>query len=192
SASTSASWSELLNDLLEFYRESKTVMSVALSSEALKLLRDESNRVLRQGKDGAALERLSSYVARYGENLRKLHLLLHVAEHGTKAHTVEAGAESARNAIQIARWFFRQTLDLLQQGMSSKLQKKLDKIVTDIGKIEDGKPKEITLGVMLKRHTTTERDIRELQYFFPNVLEIADRKHPDGGRPTQVVRLAEG
>lgn len=186
---TKENWSELLNDLLDFYRKTKDKITVSVSPDAADLLRVESNRIKRLGKFGASLDRFSSYVARYGENLRKIHLVLHVAEHGTKSHTIEAGSETARNAIAIARWFFNEMLSLLKEGMMNKLQERLNKIITEIGKIKDGEPKEITLGVMRKSHTTTESDIKELQYFFPNTLEIADRKHAEGGRPTKVVRL---
>jgi hypothetical protein len=186
---TKENWSDLLNDLLDVYRKAQEKITVKVSEKASELLRDESNRVRRFGRNGASLERFSSYVARYGENLRKLHLVLHVAEYGTKAHTIEADEQTARNAIKIARWFFNEMLSLLKEGMMNKLQERLNKIISDISKIEDGKPKEITLGVMSKSHTTTESDIKELQYFFPNTLEIAERRHAKGGRPTKVVKL---
>lgn len=186
---TKENWSDLLNDLLDFYRKTQDKIAVKVSHEASELLRVESNRIKRLGKFGASLDRFSSYVSRYGENLRKIHLVLHVAEHGNNAHTIEASAESARNAIKIANWFFHEMLSLLKDGMMSKLQERLNKIVSDIGKIEGDEPKEITLGVMKKSHTTTEADIRELQYFFPNTLEIVDRKQAKGGRPTKAVRL---
>ena len=185
--STAESWSELLNDLLNFYRESKEKVTVTISEKASELLRKESNRVLRQGKAGAPLERYSSYVARYGENLRKLHLILHLATHGTRAHTVEADEVTALNAIEVARWFFDESMSLLKAGQADRLQKSFEKVVKLI-KEKDG---EITMRDLSRSHSIEEEDIKELQDTFPGTLEIVELKPAGGGRPSHVLRIIQ-
>ena len=46
-------------------------------------------------------------MARYGENLRKIHLLLHIAKHGEGAVGIEADEDTAKEAAKIAQWFLR-------------------------------------------------------------------------------------
>jgi len=184
---TKENWSELLNDLLDFYRKAKEKITVKVSPEASELLRIESNRIKRLGKFGASLDRFSSYVARYGENLRKIHLVLHVAEHGTGAHTIEAGAEAAKNAITISQWFFAKSMELLKSGQQDKLQKQFERVVQLIKKSEN---REITMRDMERTHAITKEDIEELQEAFPDVMEIAELKSGEkGGRPSTILRL---
>ena len=184
---TKENWSDLLNDLLDFYRKSKEKMTVRVSSKAAQLLRDESNRIGRLGKNGASHAKFSSYVFRYGENLRKLHLVLHIATHGTSSHTTEASDDTARNAITISQWFFNESMSLLKAGEADKLLKRFEKVVGILNKSEN---KEITLRDLRQNHTITEDDIKELQDTFPDTLEIIEKKPPTG-RPSIILKLAE-
>lgn len=185
---TVESWAELINDLLDFYRESKDKMTVKVTSGAAELLRKESNRVGSLGREGASHDRFSIYVFRYGENLRRLHLVLHVATHGAKSHTIEADEETARNAIAISQWFFNESMSLLKNGQTERIQKQFERIVKIIKKVKsDGKSKGITVRDMVRLHSITERDIEEVQEAFPDTLEMSEIK--TGGRPSTILTI---
>jgi hypothetical protein len=181
-------WAELINDLLEFYRESKDKMTVKVTSSAAELLRKESNRVGSLGRDGASHDRFSSYVFRYGENLRRLHLVLHVATHGAKSHTIEADEETARNAIAISQWFFNESMSLLKNGQTERIQKQFERIVKIIKKVKsDDKSKDVTMRDMERLHSITKQDIEEVQESFPDTLEMSEIK--TGGRPSTILTI---
>jgi len=183
---TSAEWAKLIRDVVHYCRDNPDKTVVNLTKDAGDMLREESNRVKRLGRTGASLERFHSYVARYGENLRKLHLVLHVAKYGKDAEDHEADVETSQKAIEIARWFLDESLTILRSGQIEKMQKRMARLVKIIN---ETKTKEITMRDLKKSHTITEQDIAELQETFPDTLELGERKHAKGGRPSTIVRL---
>ena len=66
------------------------------------------------------------------------------------------------------------------------MQKRMARLVKIIN---ETKTKEITMRDLKKSHTITEQDIAELQETFPDTLEVEERKHAKGGRPSTIVRL---
>lgn len=187
SEETAQEWSKLIKEVIHHHHDSGWKTPVAITQEAGELLREESNRVKALGKNGARLERFHSYVARYGENLRKLHLVLHVAVHGKDTEDHPAGAETARQAIQIARWFFDESMLILMAGQAERQQKLFERLV----KIIRGAGGEITLRDLTHSHTITEEDITELQEVFPDALEVVKVQPDGGGRPSTKIRFKE-
>ncbi|MGB1937738.1 MAG: DUF3987 domain-containing protein, partial [Akkermansiaceae bacterium] len=188
STATMQAWDQLIRDVVHYWHDSTLGDCVRLTKEAGEILRNESNRVKRLGRNGAPLERFHSYVARYGENLRKLHLVLHVATHGVYAEEHEADATTAQQAIEIARWFFDETLAVLRSGRADKQKELMTRLAKIINRTDD---KEVTMRDLKKSHTINESDVEELQEIFPGVFEVEEREPgKKGGRPSTVVRLA--
>ncbi|MGB2560902.1 MAG: DUF3987 domain-containing protein, partial [Akkermansiaceae bacterium] len=188
SEGTTQAWRSLIREVIHHCHDSLCKSTVELTDDAREMLRVESNRVGKLGKNGAPLERFHSYVARYGENLRKLHLVLHVATHGKDAEDHKADATTAQQAIEIARWFFDETLAVLRSGRADKQKELMTRLAKIINRTDD---KEVTMRDLKKSHTINESDVEELQEIFPGVFEVEEREPgKKGGRPSTVVRLA--
>lgn len=181
---TSSAWEELIDATLDRYREAKEKITIEVNREAQAILRDDLNRVRSKGRTGAELDDLTSYVARYGENLRKIALLLHIGEHAETAHTHPVTEETARNACLVANWFFAESLGILRVNQIEKwhrLKTRLLEVVNAAGGQE-------TIRQLRDRHTITEEEIEMITSMLPGDLEIVTEKKATG-RPSKQVRL---
>ena len=182
---SSSAWSQLIKTTLETYRHASTRITIEVQPSAQEVLRDNLNSVRTRGAAGGALEDLTSYVARYGENLRKIALLLHIAKHASKSHEHEVSEDTAHNACLLADWFFSESLDILKEGQFRRLDRlctRLEKILTAAGGSE-------TVRDLKRSHTLKEEEISELVNAFPERLEFHQTKGDNGGRPSEKVRM---
>lgn len=182
---TMQDWRDIVENVLETYRKREEKVTIEVQSGAREILRKNLNSVKGRAKKGGDLEDLTSYAARYGENLRKIALLLHIGEHASDAHNLEINEATANNACDIANWFFSESLSILRAGQLEKWQKlhaRLGKILVTANGSE-------TLRELKKNNSISEDDVQECVSRFPESLEIREIKNASGGRPSKQVHL---
>lgn len=179
-------WCELIDATLDRFRGSPEKIIIEVEPTAQQILRNDLNRIRRTGRQNGIHADLASYVARYGENLRKIALLLHVAEHAEQAHHHQVNDQTAHNACMIADWFFREGMNILRAGQMERWQKvraRLEAILSKAGGSE-------TIRNLKDRHTFTESEIETTIKMFPANINAVEVKNPRGGRPSRQVHLA--
>jgi hypothetical protein len=130
---------------------------------------------------------LDPFAARVAENAMRLALVFHVARHGARAGDLPVSVMDAAGGIEVARWFFGRTLEMLAPAFAVKAEGRKD----DLASILQRKGGEVTLREMRKNHGFQEAEILALAKSFPSDFEIR-RERRDGmdtGRTPETVRL---
>jgi hypothetical protein len=105
-------YTELIESLIQTYRNAKEVQSIPPSAAARESIRKYHNQlVARRRKE---LHDVNSFVARWHEQAWRILVCLHAAAHGKKAHLAQIEQNHINAAIGLAEWFGDQQLRLLR------------------------------------------------------------------------------
>jgi hypothetical protein len=132
---------------------------------------------------------LDAFASRLAENAMRLGLVFHVARHGAEAGKLPVSVTDAAGGIDVARWFFVRTLEMLAPAFSVKAEGRKEKLAS----ILKSKGGEVALREMRKNHGFQEAEILALAKSFPSDFEIR-RERRDGmetGRMPETVRRIE-
>ena len=132
---------------------------------------------------------LDAFASRVAENAMRLALVFHVARHGAEAGRFPVSVTDAAGGIEVARWFFVRTLEMLAPAFAVKAEGRKEKLAS----ILKSKGGEVTLREMRKSHGFEEAEILALAKSFPSDFEIR-RERRDGmetGRMPETVRRIE-
>lgn len=184
---TQKRWADLIRDLLETFRASgDTPMTIRAEKEARRTIigfRNESNARTREGGD---LRDITPFVARWAENAWRLALVLHAGEHGADAGKHDLGADTARRAVEIVKWFSREQLAILASKRNDRNRQRLMRLLSILTD-HHGKR---TLRDLAKSHGFPKDEIRKLAGQFLTQIRIEKEQPEGGGRPSEVLILA--
>lgn len=181
---TMEAWAELIRDLLEGYRvKGNEPATIEPDREARTALTQYTNECKRRTRKGGDLRDIAAFPARWGENAWRLALVLHAAKYGQEAGNLTLEETTARNAVEIVRWFTEEQLCVLAPERSNRHQTRLVKLV-GILSTHGG---ERTMRDLEKSNGFPKPDVQALAEAFPNRIEIETRS--TGGRPSVVVKL---
>ena len=133
---------------------------------------------------------LDPFASRVAENAMRLALVFHVARHGARAGELAVSVEDAAGGIEVARWFFGRTLEMLAPAFAVKAEGRKERLAS----ILRNKGGEVPLREMRKNHGFQESEILALAKSYPTDFEIR-RERRDGvetGRTPETVRLIGG
>lgn len=168
-----AGWETLIRSLATTYRANgDNPQTVTVSPGALALLTEYERENVRRRIRSGDLADLASFVARWTENAWKLALVLHSARHGGEAHEVTMDTRTAKDALEVMRWFADRQLEVLQAGRNEKLQKRLMALMAAMAAART----EISFRDLKRSHSFEEAEIRQLLSVFPKAFKIEERR----------------
>lgn len=187
SESVKASWAALIHTLLDEYHEPNTKARVFVPErDAAAVLRGYANEIVQRRKRGGDLEDVSIYAARWAENAWRLCVALHAAKHGEDAWRENLSADTAAQAVRLARWFAEQQLRLLASGREDRLAKRLERL----SEVLALKPeRQCNLSELERRHAFSPDEVKRLAAQFPAALAVEKLSTSSNGRPPYVARL---
>ena len=184
-----AAYWELIQALLQTYRLSDSPAIVAPSPDALALLNEHHNGIVRRRIPGGDLRDITSFAARWNENAWRIAVCLHAAKHGTGAASESLALETAERAIKIVDWFSAQQLEILSAGR----QKARRDIQDEVFNLLADQPKGITARDVLRARIKPDAEsCRALLAEMEAASRITgtDRTPERGGHPVRVFTLA--
>jgi hypothetical protein len=179
-------YDRLIRSLIAAYWENKNQSEIGVPADGEKLFRDYQNELvpLRKGlhKD------LSSFLARWPEQARRIAIGLHAALHGDRAHMNPLAVQTIENAIRIVRWFADEQIRMFEAGRQ-------DRLLNDMRALRlllvSRYPQGVTLRTLRKNHAKDEQFIELIVKEFPAIFELKDYQAKAGGRPTKLLSLVQ-
>lgn len=114
-----------LQELLTTYFEHPgEPYEISATREAATAIMDYGNR-LKTFLAEENTDEMGGFIVRWAEQAWRIALVLHAAEHGSKAHQARLEERNARTAVALAEWFSRYQMEALQVVGSNKTAEKL-------------------------------------------------------------------
>lgn len=187
SAEPAKLWSATNQILLKCYREtSNNIALVVPCADARELLIDHTNSLIQRRGSGGDLVDMDGYVARWGENLWKLSLLLHAARYLSTAHERQLDANTAEAAIAISKWFAAHQQELLSPALHSKTQDLCLRLLTILKGTGKGRS---TLRDLKRRNNLQPDEIKNIVRLFPETFDYIKTISKKSGRPSELIFL---
>jgi hypothetical protein len=187
SAESANYWRLLLQTLIAAYRNRVgSPYLVSATEPAAAVLRDYYNSVAVKRSTGGSLKDINSYAARWGEQAWRLALVLHAGIHWSSAHEVPLAEETARRAVELAKWFAHEQLSLLSPVRAEQESRRMVRLVEFLRSSED---QSSTLRDLKRHHGIEKDEVEALVKKFPRLIELHQKKPPSAGRPSRCVRL---
>ena len=178
-------WNALIASLLSTYRCSENRIVITPAAGAIKLLDDHHNRLVE--RRNGDLQFIESYVARWNEQAWRLALVLHAALWGPKAHRKRLSPETARNAIEVAKWFANQQLAKLVNGREASQQQLVDAVLRLCRAKPAGiKAKDVYRKRLVDKPEAAHDLLKQLEV--NGVLVGQDVQPPGGGKPSRTYK----
>lgn len=102
--------------------------TIQATPEARLLLEAYFNEIVDRRKAGELAD-VNQYASRWCEQSARLAITLHAGLHGAAAHQHTLAAETAANAVTLAKWFASQQLGLLAKGRRANATKREDEVL---------------------------------------------------------------
>ncbi len=184
SAAAREAWKDLIEALASEYRNKGDAPRIVTPTpEAFTVMHLFDNECRRDRHSGGKHADVASYSARWAENAWKLALILHAGHHGAEAHMHPLTETTAKDAVELMRWFIAGQLELLAVGRNQKRQARLADLV---GLLATG-PK--TLRDLAKSHGFDKEEVLALCSASPQTVEVVTVSNEKGGRKSPVARL---
>jgi hypothetical protein len=177
-------WHELIETLVNTYRDSVEGHAAQMEPDALQHLREYANETTMRFRTGGDLADVSAFAARWAENACRVALVLHAAEHGNQAHSHPLTLETARRARRLVEWYAAEALDLFGGIRETKRVERRNRLVEIL---ENSPDWEKSLRDLRKSHGFDNATIEA--YAAEGWLKIERIQNPGGGRPTMIARL---
>lgn len=184
-ATVKAEYQERIRQLMNTYLRLKKTLQIPDSPQALEVIRCYHNTLVadRLGK----LADISSIVARWHELALRLAMVLHAFIYGKEAHLFPIAEETARDAVSIIDWFSKQELDLFEPSRQARKEERLNHLIRIIqSRYINGSAPIRDLG---RCNGFDRNELEELAKTFPARIVIETIQNPQGGRPSEVVRM---
>jgi len=107
--------------------------TIQATPEARQRLESFYNEIVDRRKAGELAD-VSQYASRWCEQAARLAIILHAGLHGATAHQYPLELETADNAVDLAKWFASQQLNLLAKGRraaAANLEEKVLELLAD-------------------------------------------------------------
>jgi hypothetical protein len=173
-----------IKELMNAYLRLNTALRIPPSPDALEVIRCYHNNLIRERL--GQLADINSIVARWHELALRVSIVLHAFSFGREAHKSPIAKETAQDAVSIIDWFSREELRLLQPAREDKKEDRLNHLIRIIQSRYNGVAPIRDLGL---RNGFEQNEIEQLAKDFPARIQIETIKNPQGGRPSEVVRI---
>ncbi len=184
---TAEHWASTVRALLDRRSDPAPRFMVHPSDGAQEVIDALAHEAADKREEGGEWKWCCSSAARLAENTWRLALVFHALKHPSDAGEHELSTETALAAKTVTRWFFGETLALLEPSRSQQKAKRMERLATIFS---DRNAEAISLSKLDQRHRFTEREVRDLAQEFPNRLVVAaSPTGPKGGRPGISARL---
>jgi hypothetical protein len=181
-------YSDLVESLLNTYRNSYEPLTIPFSEEPARLIRNFHNGLITRRKTD--LRDINSFIARWHENVWCTAVVIHATQHGARAHTVQISPETTINAIKIMEWFGAEQIRVLSNTRYSADIKQIDAL-TEL--IETRYGSIATMRDLELRNNWKREDIERLADLFKHRISMEFRPPSDkGGRPSLIVKVFTG
>lgn len=178
-------WRNLVFKLAENFHQRNIPVTIQTAPGAAVLFREFHNVIVQRRNQGD-LNDVNAYAARWAENAWRIALVLHAGLYLESAINLQLQAETAKAAITIMKWFADRQLEILSGVREQKRNQRL----VDLLQVLTGKPgMTCTLRDLQRRHNFDRREIESLVRDHPGELEMVKNQSPNGGRPSECVRL---
>jgi hypothetical protein len=179
-----AEYQDRITELMGTYLRLKRTLRIPDSPEALEIIRCYHNTLVkaRLGK----LADISSIVARWHELALRVAMVLHAFIYGKESHLHSIEEDTARDAVGIIDWFAKQELKLLQPSREQQKEDRLNHLIRIIQQRYNGAAPLRDLGL---RNGFELGELEDLAKTFPARIVIETVQKPQGGRPSEVVRV---
>jgi len=104
-------YQNVINDLVTAFRLSDKQVVVQSTRSAKQVIVDYYNEIAERRKQD--LKDVAGFAARWHEQACRITLILHAAKHRANAGTQEIQEETARAAVEIAKWFANEQVIIL-------------------------------------------------------------------------------
>jgi hypothetical protein len=183
-AAITEAWATHVRGLFDTFRMSSAPYVLPVESGVYEASREFYNRIVGLVRGG--LSDVASFPVRWNEQAWRVALNLHAGQFGTESVEHVLSVKTFESAVRIVQFFAGEQMKILRKSRTEELDKDLSRVRRLI--TQNGAP--ITLRDMDRRHGFSELRIRNLVKRFPSVIELHEIKHPEGGRPSWIVRLA--
>ena len=181
----SARYAQLIRALCDTYRlGAGEPVCIPCPLEPYGLLRDFDNECRARRRTGGDVHDIAGFAARWAEHAWRLSVGLHAMAHADAAHKHPLSAETAQNAITVARWFVEQQLALLQADRRKKRSERVERLVEILGKNRG----EVTLRALRDRHGFAREEVIDLAHEHIGTLKVVTER-PETGRPSECLKL---
>ncbi len=186
---TASHWTELIRDLLEEFRaKGETPVTIKADDEARATIVAYQNANNARRRKSGDLQDINSFVARWAENAWRMALVIHAAKLGADAGKRNLDTETARQAVEIVKWFSQQQLAILAPQRSDRNRSRLMRLFSILRDYKGAR----SLRDLDKSHGFHKEEVRKLADEFPAQIKIERNKPEGGGRPSDVAILAQG
>ena len=175
-------WCELVGNLTSEYRMSeRSPVIIATSEDALHEFRKFGSESAVRTAPGGDLTDVAVFVRRWEEQAKRVALVLHAGLHVRNAAEHELSDATARDAIEVVRWFGDRQLELLHTRRFDWLRTKAEKLHKILLRHPDHRA---TVGELSKSHCWRKEEVMQLVDLFPDLLRAEQTTRGTRGKPT--------
>jgi len=145
-------YAALIRSLIETYRLADEPFMIEPTSEALEAMNAHHNDIV--SRRCGDLRDVNIYAARWNEQAWRIAIVLHAAQHGTRAREHKLAIGVANRAIELAEWFASQQLEILSASRDKVRREIRDGVLS----ILDEKPKGISARDVQRRRIVRNAD----------------------------------
>lgn len=178
------SWDDLISSLITSVRASGNTHTIIQTAQGVyESMRSFTNEMRRSGRTGGDRADIAPFVARWGENTWRLALVLHAADQGTDAGNFTLTTTTAKNAIEIIRWFISEQVSFLGDQRRQRAKARLERLIELLRDADGGK----SLRDLKKNNKFESSEVESLAKAFPAKVRIETIK--TNGRPSRMAIL---
>jgi hypothetical protein len=175
-------WWELVHDLIKEYRLREHPPAIIETSEgALREFRKFRKELATKITPVGDLADVDTFVRRWEEQAKRVAPVLHAGLYRKCASEHELSASTARDAIEVVRWFCDRLLEILQSRRFDWLRKKAENLRMTLLRHPGHRA---TVGELSKSHCWRKEDVLQLVDMFPDLLRAEETPRGTRGKPT--------
>ena len=175
-------WLELVHGLIkEFRLREKEPAFVNAGEDALREFRAFGKEAAARSCPGGDLADIAPFARRWAEQAKRVALGLHAGLHGKEAAEHGLSAATARDAIEVLRWFGGRQLELLHSRRFAWMREKAEQLHKTLQRHPD---RHATVGELSKSHGWPKEQVLQLAGLFPDLLRVEETPPGTRGKPT--------
>jgi hypothetical protein len=177
-------WNNLCAEVLRDYYATKVVRTISVPPEVSRTYLDFQNTAIDRMNNG--LVDVQSFVARWCEIAFRIAVILHVAQHGAKAHTSTLSQETARSSIEIIQYYGAVQMQLLAPKTEDEQFARARRLYQILAEQHNGSA---TVRTMQRNHDFKAAEIETLAAKYPHLLKLEDIPTNASGSPKRIVSI---
>jgi hypothetical protein len=175
-------WASRCTSVLRTYCSAKVFYTVAVEKPAYGLFVEFANAAIMRMNNG--LEDVQSFVARWCEIAFRIALVLHLAQHGARAHAAALCLETAQNAIELIKYYAEVQMHLLAPQTEDEQFRRGRQLYRILIERYNGSQ---TLREVNRRNGFKSTEVETLAAKYPNWLRVENIPTAAGGTPKRMV-----